>query len=158
MPTRRRPPPHQRHLGARHERPPHRRPLGHRRQNLGRTRRARPAYRRPTRHRRPARPRRPLRSHQRPLAALPRPRQRRNRDRHHPLGPPRPQPRDHLHLDLTDTADIIAAVTGLAEQVAADTADVGRLATRVTVKVRFTPFRTRTRQPPGLHHRPDHPH
>ncbi|MFI7453239.1 DNA polymerase IV [Nonomuraea sp. NPDC049714] len=48
--------------------------------------------------------------------------------------------------DLTEAADITAAVAGLAEQVAADTADAGRLATRVTVKVRFTPFLTRTRQ------------
>uniref|UniRef100_UPI00300CF731 DNA polymerase IV n=1 Tax=Nonomuraea sp. LPB2021202275-12-8 TaxID=3120159 RepID=UPI00300CF731 len=39
--------------------------------------------------------------------------------------------------DLTDPAGITAAITTLAEQVAADTAAAGRRATRVTVKVRF---------------------
>jgi DNA polymerase IV len=48
--------------------------------------------------------------------------------------------------DLTDPAEIAAAVTALAEQVAADARQADRVVIRVTVKVRFTPFLTRTRQ------------
>ncbi|TDE58402.1 DNA polymerase IV [Nonomuraea mesophila] len=48
--------------------------------------------------------------------------------------------------DLTDRGDIAHHVATLAGRVARDTIDAGRQATRVTVKVRYTPFLTRTRQ------------
>ncbi|MBF8192404.1 DNA polymerase IV [Nonomuraea sp. K274] len=48
--------------------------------------------------------------------------------------------------DLTDPADITHHVAALARQVAHDAGEAGRQVTRVTVKVRFTPFLTRTRQ------------
>jgi len=48
--------------------------------------------------------------------------------------------------DLTDPAEITAQVTTLAAQVTADAQAAGRLVIRVRVKVRFTPFLTRTRQ------------
>ncbi|WP_205315560.1 DNA polymerase IV [Nonomuraea lactucae] len=48
--------------------------------------------------------------------------------------------------DLTDTAEISARVAALAGQVARDAAAEGRAAVRVSVKVRFAPFVTRTRQ------------
>ncbi|MER6949072.1 DNA polymerase IV [Nonomuraea sp. NPDC000554] len=48
--------------------------------------------------------------------------------------------------DLTDPAEVRAQIAALAQQVAADAAEAGRLAIRVSVKVRFTPFLTRTRQ------------
>ncbi|MQS15570.1 DNA polymerase IV [Streptomyces kaniharaensis] len=46
--------------------------------------------------------------------------------------------------DLVDRADIGRHVAELARRVARDVADEGRPATRVTVKVRFAPFLTRT--------------
>ncbi|MFC5828581.1 DNA polymerase IV [Nonomuraea insulae] len=48
--------------------------------------------------------------------------------------------------DLTDRADLAYHVTTLAEQVTQDAREAGREITRVTVKVRTTPFLTRTRQ------------
>ncbi|MEW1845032.1 DNA polymerase IV [Nonomuraea angiospora] len=48
--------------------------------------------------------------------------------------------------DLTDEADIAHHVATLAAQVAHDAREAGRDITRVSVKVRFTPFLTRTRQ------------
>ncbi|MEU6784136.1 DNA polymerase IV [Nonomuraea angiospora] len=48
--------------------------------------------------------------------------------------------------DLTDEADITHHVAALATQVAHDAREAGRDITRVSVKVRFTPFLTRTRQ------------
>ncbi|MGP3957742.1 DNA polymerase IV [Nonomuraea sp. 3N208] len=48
--------------------------------------------------------------------------------------------------DLTDPAEIAHHVAALAEHVAHDAATEGREAIRVSVKVRFTPFLTRTRQ------------
>ncbi|MFC5817914.1 DNA polymerase IV [Nonomuraea harbinensis] len=48
--------------------------------------------------------------------------------------------------DLTDPAEIAAQISGLARQVTADAAGAGRAIIRVTVKVRFAPFLTRTRQ------------
>ncbi|MBE1584684.1 DNA polymerase IV [Nonomuraea angiospora] len=48
--------------------------------------------------------------------------------------------------DLTDEADIAHHVSTLAAQVARDAREAGRDITRVSVKVRFTPFLTRTRQ------------
>ncbi|MFG6195215.1 DNA polymerase IV [Nonomuraea sp. JJY05] len=48
--------------------------------------------------------------------------------------------------DLTDEADIAHHVATLARQVAHDAREAGRDITRVSVKVRFTPFLTRTRQ------------
>jgi DNA polymerase-4 len=48
--------------------------------------------------------------------------------------------------DLTDPREIAAHVASLAEHVAHDATDEGRVAVRVTVKVRFVPFLTRTRQ------------
>ncbi|MEV4013603.1 DNA polymerase IV [Nonomuraea angiospora] len=48
--------------------------------------------------------------------------------------------------DLTDEADIAHHVAALATQVAHDAREAGRDITRVSVKVRFTPFLTRTRQ------------
>ncbi|MEV5891297.1 DNA polymerase IV [Nonomuraea fuscirosea] len=48
--------------------------------------------------------------------------------------------------DLTDRADIIHHLTALAEHVTRDAAEAGREITKVTVKVRTTPFLTRTRQ------------
>ncbi|TMR06969.1 DNA polymerase IV, partial [Nonomuraea turkmeniaca] len=48
--------------------------------------------------------------------------------------------------DLTDPADIARHVAALAEHVAHDAAAEGREVIRVSVKVRFTPFLTRTRQ------------
>ncbi|NUR90612.1 MAG: DNA polymerase IV [Nonomuraea sp.] len=48
--------------------------------------------------------------------------------------------------DLTDPAAIARHVADLAGHVAADAAEEGRRCVRVTVKVRFTPFLTRTRQ------------
>ncbi|NJP91403.1 hypothetical protein HCN51_18375, partial [Nonomuraea sp. FMUSA5-5] len=64
--------------------------------------------------------------------------------------------------DLTDPAAIATHLTTLAQQVTHDAADAGRTITRVTVKIRTTPFQTRTRQTklPAPHHRPrnHHPH
>ncbi|WP_420895893.1 hypothetical protein [[Actinomadura] parvosata] len=80
------------------------------------------------------------------MVPLPRPRQRRSRSRHHTLDRPRPQPRNHLPHDLTDPAAIATHLATLAQQVAHDAADAGRTITRVTVKIRTTPFQTRTRQ------------
>ncbi|MEV0234359.1 DNA polymerase IV [Nonomuraea sp. NPDC050786] len=48
--------------------------------------------------------------------------------------------------DLTDRTDIARHVAGLATQVAHDASEAGRQIARVSVKVRFTPFLTRTRQ------------
>lgn len=48
--------------------------------------------------------------------------------------------------DLTDAREIAARVAALAGQVAREAAAEGRAAVRVTVKVRFAPFLTRTRQ------------
>ncbi|MFI6736453.1 DNA polymerase IV [Nonomuraea sp. NPDC050451] len=48
--------------------------------------------------------------------------------------------------DLTDETDIAHHVATLAAQVAHDAREAGRDITRVSVKVRFTPFLTRTRQ------------
>ncbi|MGI5272029.1 DNA polymerase IV [Nonomuraea sp. CA-218870] len=48
--------------------------------------------------------------------------------------------------DLTDPAEIADQVTRLAGHVTADAVEAGRAIVRVTVKVRFTPFLTRTRQ------------
>ncbi|MGW0803873.1 DNA polymerase IV [Nonomuraea sp. NPDC002799] len=48
--------------------------------------------------------------------------------------------------DLTDKAEIARHVAALAGQVAQDAAAADRQVARVSVKVRFTPFRTRTRQ------------
>ncbi|MET7465191.1 DNA polymerase IV [Nonomuraea sp. NPDC005501] len=48
--------------------------------------------------------------------------------------------------DLTDASDIAAHVATLAGQVASDAAAENRAAVRVSVKVRFAPFLTRTRQ------------
>ncbi|WP_431923018.1 DNA polymerase IV [Nonomuraea jabiensis] len=48
--------------------------------------------------------------------------------------------------DLTDETDIAYHVATLATQVAHDAREAGRDITRVSVKVRFTPFLTRTRQ------------
>ncbi|MGI5289639.1 DNA polymerase IV [Nonomuraea polychroma] len=48
--------------------------------------------------------------------------------------------------DLTDKTEITRHVTTLAEHVAHDAATAGREVIRVSVKVRFTPFLTRTRQ------------
>ncbi|GAA2270689.1 DNA polymerase IV [Nonomuraea roseoviolacea subsp. roseoviolacea] len=48
--------------------------------------------------------------------------------------------------DLTDASDISGQVAALARQVAADAAEAGRAVVRVSVKVRFAPFLTRTRQ------------
>ncbi|AQZ61172.1 DNA polymerase IV [[Actinomadura] parvosata subsp. kistnae] len=48
--------------------------------------------------------------------------------------------------DLTDPAAIATHLATLAQQVAHDAADAGRTITRVTVKIRTTPFQTRTRQ------------
>ncbi|MGW6494891.1 DNA polymerase IV [Nonomuraea angiospora] len=48
--------------------------------------------------------------------------------------------------DLTDEADIAHHVATLAAQVAHDAREAGRDIIRVSVKVRFTPFLTRTRQ------------
>ncbi|MBB5783794.1 DNA polymerase IV [Nonomuraea jabiensis] len=48
--------------------------------------------------------------------------------------------------DLTDETDIAHHVADLANQVAHDAREAGRDITRVSVKVRFTPFLTRTRQ------------
>ncbi|SDK65768.1 DNA polymerase IV [Nonomuraea jiangxiensis] len=48
--------------------------------------------------------------------------------------------------DLTDPADIARHITDLARHVAQDAAEAGREIIRVSVKVRFTPFLTRTRQ------------
>ncbi|WP_188194042.1 DNA polymerase IV [Nonomuraea sp. SYSU D8015] len=48
--------------------------------------------------------------------------------------------------DLTDPAEIARHVADLARHVAHDAAEAGREAIRVSVKVRFTPFLTRTRQ------------
>ncbi|GAB2950777.1 DNA polymerase IV [Nonomuraea fastidiosa] len=47
--------------------------------------------------------------------------------------------------DLTDAADVAAHVTALAQQVARDATEAGREIIRVTVKIRSTPFLTRTR-------------
>lgn len=48
--------------------------------------------------------------------------------------------------DLTDRTDIARHVAALATRVAHDAAEAGRHIARVSVKVRFTPFLTRTRQ------------
>ncbi|MEU4574390.1 DNA polymerase IV [Nonomuraea sp. NPDC023979] len=48
--------------------------------------------------------------------------------------------------DLTDESAIADVVRALTAQVAADAREAGRTITRVTVKVRFAPFVTRTRQ------------
>ncbi|MEV0595129.1 DinB/UmuC family translesion DNA polymerase [Nonomuraea cavernae] len=48
--------------------------------------------------------------------------------------------------DLTDDTEIAAQVAALAGQVAADAAAGNRVIVRVSVKVRFAPFVTRTRQ------------
>lgn len=48
--------------------------------------------------------------------------------------------------DLTDRAEITRHVADLAEHVAHDAAEAGRDVIRVSVKVRFSPFLTRTRQ------------
>ncbi|HLU76031.1 MAG TPA: DNA polymerase IV [Nonomuraea sp.] len=48
--------------------------------------------------------------------------------------------------DLTDPAEISAQVAELARRVTADAAGAGRAIIRVTVKVRFAPFVTQTRQ------------
>ncbi|MBT2227454.1 DNA polymerase IV [Nonomuraea sp. NEAU-A123] len=48
--------------------------------------------------------------------------------------------------DLTDSTEISTHVAALARQVAADATAAGRLIVRVSVKVRFTPFLTRSRQ------------
>ncbi|HEX4816137.1 MAG TPA: DNA polymerase IV [Nonomuraea sp.] len=48
--------------------------------------------------------------------------------------------------DLTDPDEIARHVTALAEHVAHDAAEAGREIIRVSVKVRFTPFLTRSRQ------------
>ncbi|WP_049570368.1 DNA polymerase IV [Nonomuraea sp. SBT364] len=48
--------------------------------------------------------------------------------------------------DLTDATAVTDAVRALTAQVAADAREAGRTVTRVTVKVRFAPFLTRTRQ------------
>ncbi|TYB70191.1 DNA polymerase IV [Nonomuraea sp. PA05] len=48
--------------------------------------------------------------------------------------------------DLTDRADLTRHLTALAEHVTHDAAEAGRQITRVSVKVRITPFLTRTRQ------------
>jgi DNA polymerase-4 len=48
--------------------------------------------------------------------------------------------------DLTDPAEIARHVTALAGYVAQDAAAAGRQVIRVSVKVRFAPFLTRTRQ------------
>ncbi|MFI7469383.1 DNA polymerase IV [Nonomuraea sp. NPDC049646] len=48
--------------------------------------------------------------------------------------------------DLTDREAVAGQVADLAGQVARDAVAAGRLCARVTVKVRFTPFLTRTRQ------------
>ncbi len=50
-----------------------------------------------------------------------------------------------FQVDLTDRADLRAAVATLARRVAEDVADEGRPVVRVAVKVRFAPFLTRTR-------------
>lgn len=48
--------------------------------------------------------------------------------------------------DLTDRADLERHLTALAEQVTRDAVEAGRQIARVSVKVRTTPFLTRTRQ------------
>ncbi|MEV4799801.1 DNA polymerase IV [Nonomuraea sp. NPDC049421] len=48
--------------------------------------------------------------------------------------------------DLTDPHTVAAHLTTLATQVAHDAREAGREITRVTVKIRTTPFQTRTRQ------------
>ncbi|MGW3350586.1 DNA polymerase IV [Nonomuraea rubra] len=48
--------------------------------------------------------------------------------------------------DLTDRAELTRHLTALAEHVTQDAADAGREITRVSVKLRTTPFLTRTRQ------------
>ncbi|MFG1703231.1 DNA polymerase IV [Nonomuraea sp. M3C6] len=48
--------------------------------------------------------------------------------------------------DLTDKTDIAHHIATLADQVAQDAIEADREVTRVSVKVRFTPFLTRTRQ------------
>ncbi|MEV0384609.1 DNA polymerase IV [Nonomuraea sp. NPDC050643] len=48
--------------------------------------------------------------------------------------------------DLTDRDDITRHLTDLAQHVAHDAIEAGRDITRVSVKIRFTPFLTRTRQ------------
>jgi DNA polymerase-4 len=60
-------------------------------------------------------------------------------------------PRGHsreitFQQDLTDKGEISAHVAQLATQVAEDAVAAGRTVVRVSVKVRFTPFLTRTRQ------------
>jgi DNA polymerase-4 len=60
-------------------------------------------------------------------------------------------PRGHsreitFQQDLTDKGEISAHVAQLAAQVAEDAVAAGRTVVRVSVKVRFTPFLTRTRQ------------
>ncbi|MFI6503565.1 DNA polymerase IV [Nonomuraea typhae] len=60
-------------------------------------------------------------------------------------------PRGHSHettftTDLTDAAAIREHVTAFARQLAGEAADEGRDVIRVTVKVRFAPFITQTRQ------------
>ncbi|WP_425569369.1 hypothetical protein [Nonomuraea salmonea] len=62
--------------------------------------------------------------------------------------------------DLTDPGTVTAHLTTLATQVAHDAREAGREITRVTVKIRTTPFQTRTRQTTLTtpHHRPRHHH
>ncbi|GAA3649844.1 DNA polymerase IV [Nonomuraea antimicrobica] len=48
--------------------------------------------------------------------------------------------------DLTDPAEVPRHITDLAERVTRDAADAGREIIRVSVKIRTTPFLTRTRQ------------
>ncbi|GAA2207775.1 DNA polymerase IV [Nonomuraea monospora] len=48
--------------------------------------------------------------------------------------------------DLTDRTDLTRHLTALAQHVTQDAAEAGRQITRVSVKIRTTPFHTRTRQ------------
>jgi DNA polymerase-4 len=59
-------------------------------------------------------------------------------------------PRSHSHEttfqeNLTDTADMRAAITKLVDQLMVDVAETGRAVIRVSVKARFAPFFTKTR-------------